>query len=451
MNHKLSLKEKVSYGLGDTASNLMYAVITTYLTFYYTDVYGIGIAAVGTLMLVVRFIDMLDSPIFGILIDKTNTRWGKSRPWILWSCFPFAISSVLLFLGPEFSDSGKLVYAYITYILVSICYSAVNNPISTMLPSLSNDNNERTSANIFRMLGGQTGGLIVNLTLLTLVAYFGGGNQQKGFLSTMILFAVVGLVMFLITFKNTNERVQSASSNKSIKLKDSIKAIKGNKPWFLAIAISVIFFITYVLRSSAAIYYLTYYVEKPEIVTLINSLAMFTILGIILIFPLSKLLSKRTIMIIGFILFIVGQLTIYAGGTSTAIIALGTIIGSIGLGFPTGLLFTLMADTVEYGEWKSGVRAQGLLIASASGIGIKLGSGLGAAIPAWILSAGGYVANQTQTASALNAIEISFIWVSCSLAAIGAILMVFYKFEKPFEEIMAELDERRQKEATLQA
>lgn len=154
-------------------------------------------------------------------------------------------------------------------------------------------------------------------------------------------------------------------------------------------------------------------------------------------------------MIVGFLLFIVGQLIIYAGGTSTAIICVGTVIGSIGLGFPTGLLFTLMADTVEYGEWKSGVRAQGLLIASASGIGIKLGSGLGAAIPAWVLSAGGYVANQTQTASALNAIVLSFIGFSCILAAICAVLMFFYKFEKPFEEIMAELEVRRQKEASL--
>lgn len=444
--NKLSLKEKISYGLGDTASNLMYAVITTYLTFYYTDVYGIGIAAVGTLMLVVRFIDMLDSPIFGVLIDKTNTRWGKSRPWILWSSIPFSIASVLLFLGPDFSPTGKLIYAYITYIFVSICYSAVNNPISTMLPSLTNDNKERTSANIFRMLGGQTGGLIVNLSLLSLVAFFGGGNQQRGFLYSMILFAIIGLIMFLITFANTRERVQSSSSAKSLKLKDSLKAIKGNKPWFLAIGISVVFYIVYVLRSSAAIYYITYYVEKPEFVSVINSLAMFTILGILLVYPLSNKFSKRVIMISGFTLFIVGQLIIYAGGMNIVVICIGTIIGSIGLGLPTGLLFTLLADTVEYGEWKSGIRAQGLLIASASGIGIKLGSGLGAALPAWILSSGGYVANQNQTDSALNAIVTSFIWLTCILAAVCIVLLLFYKFEKPMEEIIDELEERRQKE-----
>ncbi|MDU5949211.1 MAG: MFS transporter, partial [Paenibacillus macerans] len=152
-NQKLSLLEKVSYGLGDTASNLIYAVVTTYLTFYFTDVYGIGAAAVGTLLLVARLVDMLDSPIFGIFIDKTHTRWGKSRPWILWSCFPFTIVTILLFMGPELSASGKLAYAYIFYIASNILYTAVNNPLTTLLPSLSSDVQERTVANSFRMFG----------------------------------------------------------------------------------------------------------------------------------------------------------------------------------------------------------------------------------------------------------------------------------------------------------
>lgn len=442
-NQKLPLSEKISYGLGDLASNLIYTVITTYLTFYFTDVFGIGAAAVGTLMLVVRFVDMIDSPILGILIDKTNTRWGKSRPWILWASVPFAISAIALFLGPDLSEGGKLVYAYIFYILVSVLYAAVNNPLATMLPSMTSNVQERTVANTYRMIGGQLGGLIVNMSLLGLVAYLGAGDQQKGFFYTMTLFAVIGLILFLITFFGTKERVQAASGKvESIPLKESVKAIKGNRPWIIVSLLGLLFFMMYITKLSAAIYYITYYVEKPEAISLINSLGMVTIIGILIVPFLTKKLSKRSVIMIGVLISIVGQIVIYLGGQSIPIIAIGTVIGGIGLGLPAGLLFAIMADTVDYGEWKSGVRAQGLLV-SAAGIGIKLGSGLGGALPAWLLAAGGYVAGTAQTVTSLNMIAFSYIWVPVILGVILFILMIFYKWEKPHEEIIAELEARR--------
>ncbi|WP_059053695.1 glycoside-pentoside-hexuronide (GPH):cation symporter [Paenibacillus senegalimassiliensis] len=441
---KLSLLEKVSYGLGDTASNLIYAVVTTYLTYYFTDVYGIGAAAVGTLLLVARLVDMIDSPIFGILIDKTHTRWGKSRPWILWSCFPFAIVTTLLFMGPELSASGKLAYAYIFYIASNVLYTAVNNPLTTLLPSLSSDVQERTVANTFRMFGGQFGGLLVNLTLLPLVAFFGHGDQQKGFFHTMILFGIVGLIMFLITFFNTRERVQDKSGGKSLSVRESVKAIKGNTPWIAGVLVGVVFFILYVIKLSSGIYYITYNLNKPDIVTTVNTLGSLTLIGIVFVPFLSKKYSKRTLMIIGMAICILGQVIIYLSGQSTAIVLTGTVIGAIGLGLPVGLLFALIADTVDYGEWKSGVRAQGLLASTASGIAIKLGSGLGGAIPAWLLAAGGYVANQTQSASALRMIEISFIWLPILLCVLSILILLFmYKWEKPHHEIVAELELRR--------
>lgn len=443
-NQKLSLLEKVSYGLGDTASNLIYAVVTTYLTFYFTDVYGIGAAAVGTLLLVARLVDMLDSPIFGIFIDKTHTRWGKSRPWILWSCFPFTIVTILLFMGPELSASGKLVYAYIFYIASNVLYTAVNNPLTTLLPSLSSDIQERTVANSFRMFGGQFGGLLVNLTLLPLVGFLGNGDQQKGFFHTMILFGAVGLIMFLITFFNTRERVQDKTGGKSLPLKESVKAIKGNKPWIAGVLLGVVFFILYVVKLSSGIYFITYNLNQPGLVSTVNTLGSLTLVGIVFVPVLSKKYSKKTLMIAGMAISIVGQIIIYLSGQSTAMVLTGTVIGAVGLGLPVGLLFALIADTVDYGEWKSGVRAQGLLASTASGISIKLGSGLGGAIPAWLLAAGGYVANQTQTASALRMIEISFIWLPILLCVLSILILVFlYKWEKPHQEILAELEARR--------
>ncbi|MBY9080263.1 glycoside-pentoside-hexuronide (GPH):cation symporter [Paenibacillus sp. HN-1] len=443
-NQKLSLLEKVSYGLGDTASNLIYAVVTTYLTYYFTDIYGIGAAAVGTLLLVARLVDMVDSPILGILIDKTHTRWGKSRPWILWSCLPFAIVTTLLFMGPELSASGKLAYAYIFYIASNILYTAVNNPLTTLLPSLSSDIQERTVANSFRMFGGQFGGLIVNLTLLPLVAFFGNGDQQKGFFHTMILFGIVGLVMFLITFLNTRERVQDKSGGKSLPVKESIKAIKGNLPWYAGVLVGVVFFILYVIKLSSGIYYITYNLNQPDMVATVNTLGSLTLVGIIFVPLLSKKSSKKTLMIIGMAICMLGQFIIYLGQQSTFMLLTGTVVGAIGLGLPVGLLFALIADTVDYGEWKSGVRAQGLLASTASGIAIKLGSGLGGAIPAWLLAAGGYVANQTQTSSALRMIEISFIWLPIVLCLLSILILAFmYKWEKPHHEIIAELELRR--------
>lgn len=442
-NQKMSMLEKISYALGDTGSNLIYTVLTTYLTFYFTDVYGIGAAAVGTLMLVARLVDMIDSPILGILIDKTNTKWGKSRPWILWSCFPFTIVSILLFMGPELSASGKLAYVYVFYITANVLYAAVNNPLQTMLPSMTNNVQERTVANTFRMFGGQIGGLIVNLTLLPLVAYLGSGNQQTGFFYTMIIFSVVALVLFLITFFNTRERVQSASGYESIPVKESIKAIKGNRPWLGVVLFGITFYTLNIMRLSAGIYYMTYYINKPEIISIVNTLAMSSLLGVLAIPFLTKKFSKKSLIITGLSINIVGHLIIFMGGSNVTLIIIGTIIGAIGLGLPTGLLFVLKADTVDYGEWKSGVRAPGILV-SASGVANKLGSGLGGAIPVWLLAAGGYIANQTQSSATLNMIALSYIWLPMILSVVAILVMIFiYKWEKPHEEIMTELEARR--------
>lgn len=442
-NQKMSLLEKVSYGLGDTGSNLIYTVITTYLTYYFTDIYGLEAAAVGTLMLVARFVDMIDSPIFGILIDKTNTRWGKSRPWILWSSIPFTIVSILLFMGPELSASGKLAYAYIFYITANVLYTAVNNPLTTMLPSMSSDVQERTDANVFRMFGGQLGGLIVNLSLLPLVAYFGAGDQQKGFFYAMTVFSLMGLILFFVTFFNTRERVQNISGDESIPVKESLKAIKGNRPWYAVSLLGIVFFMLYIMKLSAGIYYITYNIGKPEIIPTVNTLAMCSLIGILAVPFLTKKFSKVLLINTGIAINIIGQIIIYMGGDSVPMIIAGTIIGSIGMGLPAGLLFTLMADTVDYGEWKSGIRAQGILV-SAAGIGIKLGSGLGGAIPAWLLAAGGYAANQQQSDSALQMISLSYIWLPIIFSVVSILIMAFvYKWEIPHHEIVAELEARR--------
>lgn len=219
MSNQVSWKERISYGLGDTASNLVFQMITMYLMFFYTDVYGLNVAAVGTLFLVARIIDAFDSPIFGVLIDRTNTRWGKSRPYFLWLALPFAIVAVLTFMTPDIGDTGKIVYAYITYIALGILYAGINLPLTSLLPSMTSNSQERTAVNSVRMIFGQLGGLIVSIGTLPLVAAFGQGDQQQGFLWTMVLFASVAVVLFFITFANTRERVQTANGSQVVPFK----------------------------------------------------------------------------------------------------------------------------------------------------------------------------------------------------------------------------------------
>ncbi|KAA0562248.1 MFS transporter [Bacillus sp. CH30_1T] len=443
MNDKqVSLKERISYGLGDTASNLVFTMITTYLMFFYTDVSGISAAAVGTLFLVARVIDAFDAPIIGVLIDRTSTKWGKSRPYFLWLAIPFGVVAVLTFTIPDLSESGKLIYAYLTYIILGIMYSAINIPLSSLLPSITSSSQERTVVNAFRGIGGKVGTFIVNVAVLPLVAFFGQGNPQDGFLYTMILFAFVSVVLFFITFANTRERVQ-ANGNKPIPFKEGVKALKGNLPWWLLLVSNVLLFIAIISSLQSTIYFFTYNLNREDLIPLINGLTILMVVGTIAAPILAKKIGKRNSMILGFIITSIGQVVMYIGAEAASIpfLILGRVVSISGLGLAVGLKFAMIADTVDYGEWKSGVRAPGLLMASST-FGVKLGMGLGGAIAAWIMSGGGYVANQQQSFSALLAIEFNFIWLPFISCILSIILFLFYRLEKEEAKIMEVLKEK---------
>jgi len=256
MGNQVSWKERISYGLGDTASNIVFQMITMYLMFFYTDVYGLNVAAVGTLFLVARIIDAFDSPIIGVMIDRTHTRWGKSRPYFLWLAIPFAVVAIMTFATPDFSNTGKLIYAYATYIILGILYAAINLPLTSLLTSMTSNSQERTIVNSVRMIFGQLGGLIVSVAALPLVAVFGNGNQQDGFLWTMVLFASVAVVFFFMTFANTRERVQLVGGKQTVPFKESIKALKGNYPWWLLLAINVFFWIAFTSKGQSTVFFL---------------------------------------------------------------------------------------------------------------------------------------------------------------------------------------------------
>jgi GPH family glycoside/pentoside/hexuronide:cation symporter len=347
-------------------------------------------------------------------------------------------------MTPDLSATGKVIYAYVTYIILGIMYAGINIPLSALLPSLTSSSQERTVVNTFRMLGGQAGALIVNAAVLPLVAFFGKGDQQDGFLYTMMLFASVAVVLFFITFKNTKERVQ-VNGNKPVPFKQGVKALKGNYPWWILLLVNVLLFIALITAGQSTMYYFTYNLNRIDLVPLLNGLSSLAIVGIIAVPFLAKKFGKRNTLLLGFLIGSIGQILLYLGAEAVSIsmIIAGRVFGTIGLGLVAGLKFAMIADTVDYGEWKSGVRAPGLLMA-ASTFGVKFGMGIGGAIGAWILSLGGYVANQKQSASALLAIEFNFVWIPLICYIIGIILVLFYRLEKQEAKIIQDLTEKHQ-------
>ncbi|HQV33033.1 MAG TPA: glycoside-pentoside-hexuronide (GPH):cation symporter, partial [Calditrichia bacterium] len=260
---RLSLKEKIGYSFGDTASNLYFQVFILFLLYFYTDVFGIPAAAVGTMFLITRIWDAINDPIMGIIADRTETRWGKFRPYIIGFAVPFAIVGVLTFITPDFDLTGKLIYAYITYTLLMMLYTAVNVPYSSLMAVLTPNSMERTEISSFRFVGAFVGQLIVQYSTLRLVGYFGGGNEADGWPWAMGILSGLACLLFAITFATTKERVKppkSAPNSFNIDLKD----LAGNFPWLLIAGATVFQLIFIVVRSSSIVYYFKYFVLDQQ-------------------------------------------------------------------------------------------------------------------------------------------------------------------------------------------
>jgi len=232
--NKMGVMEKVSFGLGDLASNFVWGMTTSYLLFFYTDVFGISATAVGTLFLITRILDAISNPLMGILVDRTRSKHGKARPYILYLAVPFGILSVLTFVTPDFSETGKLVYAYITYFLLGICYTAINLPYGSMLTMMTKDSYEIQQLGSFRTMGMGLGATLVSLCTLPLVSFLGQGNQQVGFPLTMTLYSLFGTIMFYLVFKNCRERY-AEYREKGVKndTRKQVTRMFKNKPWML--------------------------------------------------------------------------------------------------------------------------------------------------------------------------------------------------------------------------
>lgn len=394
------------------------------------------------MFLVTKFIDGVSDLIVGYLIDKTNTRWGKSRPWILFGAIPFGVTAVLAFSVPDIGQTGMLIYAYVTYILLSTSYTIVNIPMASILPGLSENPHERTVLASCRTFFSSVGSTVVSAFALTLVDKFGSGNEALGFRIVMIIFGVIGCLVFFFCFFNTKERVMVQAEK--VSLKANISCLLHNGPWKLFALNIVWFFGGYVIQASAVIYYFTYVVQNTSMVQIVATITTLVPIVTNLLAPfLVKLTSKRNLMIGGSVVHAGGLLIIFFGGTNVPVLIGGAVIAAAGYGLKGSMHFAMQPDPVDYGEWKSGVNTAGTLSAVNGFIG-KVGMAIASSIGAALLQFGGFdAALSVQSATAQSYITTMYIWVPIVMNIATIITMMFYNLDKIYPQIIKELDERR--------
>ena len=448
----LKTREYVGYALGDTASNFFFQTFNIFLTYYYVDVWGIPATALLWMMPLVRLIGAFDDPIMGLIADRTQTRWGKFRPYLLWGAIPYGICGYLMFAGPNLSATGKLVYAYITYALMLTSYTVINVPYSSLLGVISPSSRTRTVASSFRFVGAFTGALLISLFVRPLVKYLGGGNEMHGFQWTMAAFAVASVLMFWATFATTRERVTPPPGQKT-NVREELRELFHNWPWVMLLVTSVLSTTFVALRSGSTLFYFKYVVGDdgtPIFLGLDRSTVFLTsgslglVLGTACLGSIARKIDKKycaaalsAITGVCFVSFFFLQKDRY--GLMLAL----NVIAQFAAGPTSALTWALYGDVADYGEWKFGRRSTGLVY-SASLFAIKTGLLVGGFLLPLFLDQFGFVRNAAQTATALLGITLAFSIAPGLFALLKAGALLIYPLDqKRVDQIEQELAARR--------
>ncbi|MBO8131015.1 MAG: MFS transporter [Candidatus Marinimicrobia bacterium] len=443
-SQKLSIKEKVGYSLGDSAANFVFQAAMMFLMYFYTDVFGLPAGVAGTLFLLARMWDAITDPIMGAISDRTNTKWGKFRPWVLWTAAPFGLIFFVTFTTPNLSLTGKIIYAYVTYFLLWTVYTANNIPYSAMTGVLTSSIEERASLASYRFFFAMSAALLVQGFGRKLVDLFGQGNEAKGFQMTIGLLSIIAVVFFIITFLTTKERVKPNPKQKS-SLKQDVKDLLDNKPWMALFVLTIFVFISLSLRGSVTLYYFKYYVGNPKYFDTFNILGnVATLIGIFFTKKFSLLYGKRnTFRVCLFITATMIFLFIFLPPEAITIMFILQVIAQFSYGITIPMLWAMMADVADYSEWRKGRRATGIAFSAAT-FGLKFGLGVGGAISGWLLSLFGYVPNIEQTEKALLGIKMLMSVFPAAAFYVGVVALFFYGISKEMmKQIERDLEERR--------
>ncbi len=457
----IKLKEKIGYGLGDMSSSMFWKLFGAYLMIFYTDVFGISAAVVGTMFLVTRIWDAVSDPIMGIIADRTHTKWGHFRPYLLWGAIPFAIIGILTFYTPEMGVTEKIIWAYVTYSLMMTVYTVVNVPYASLLGVMSPDPKDRNTLATFRMVFAYAGSFIVLLFFMPIVKDFIGNSTdmnviQSSWTKGVSIVAVICAVLFFLTFALTKERVKPINEKKN-SLKNDLRDLARNKPWWILLGAGISALIFNSIRDGATVYYFKYFVEEEThsdikffgfsfvlsgLYLAVGQIA--NIIGVILSAPVSNKIGKKTTymgaMIIATIFSI---LFFWLEKEQLMLIFLLQIIISICAGSIFPLLWSMYADCTDYSELKTGNRATGLIFSSSS-MSQKIGWALGSALTGWLLAYYGFEANTVQKEETINGIKMFMSFLPAIGTFLSVIFISMYSLsETQMKEIVKELNIRR--------
>jgi len=457
----IKLKEKIGYGFGDMASSMFWKLFGSYLMIFYTDVFGLPAAVVGTLFLVTRVWDSAFDPIVGVVADRTHSRWGKFRPYLLFLAIPFSVIGVLTFVTPPFGDNGKLIYAYVTYSLMMMVYSAINVPYASLLGVMSDNPKERNTLSTYRMAFAYIGSFIALLLFMPMVNFWSGHSkeiaaQQQGWTLAVAVIAIMCALLFIGCFALTRERVK-ALHEKQAPLKEDLKDLWKNRPWWILLGAGVAALVFNSIRDGATVYYFKYFIVEEDFQTIsffgvsfvlsglylsVGQIA--NIAGVILAAPVSNRIGKKqTYMGSMAIATVLSILFFWFDKDNLALIFTFQILISICAGSIFPLLWSMYADCTDYSELKTGNRATGLIFSSSS-MSQKFGWAIGSALTGWLLSYFGFVANEVQQAEAIQGIKMFMSFLPAAGTLLSIVFISMYPLsEKKMLEISAALKSRR--------
>jgi GPH family glycoside/pentoside/hexuronide:cation symporter len=469
---KIGFREKIGYGCGDAASSMFWKIFGMYALFFYTDVFGLTAAAAGTMFLIVRLWDSFFDVFVGIMSDRTKTRWGKYRPYLLWFAIPFAVMGVITFYTPNFGRTGKLVYAYITYSLMMIVYSLINVPYASLLGSITSNPIERNSLSSYRMSFAFIGSFVTFMLLQPLIDFyakhFDGGTVVKSIENTISTspigwtlgvgtIGIVCVILFSLCFSWTKERVTQIESDENVSVKQDLKNLFHNAPWWILIGTGLVALLFNAIRDSVAIYYFRDYVrvnyrmagtgwDATTIYLLVGQAA--NLIGVVAAPAVSAKYGKKRTYMISILMAGILSTGFYFVSNNVMLILILQFFTSIFAGYVLPLLWSMFADIVDFQELTTGRRATGLIFSSSS-MSQKLGWALGAALSGWILAIFNYDPHAAQQAAETifgERLMISLFPALCSMMAFVG--MFFYPLsDKKVKEIIDQLDQKRAKSA----
>ena len=453
----IGIREKIGYGFGDMASSMFWKLFGSYLMIFYTDVFGMPAAVVGTMFLITRVWDSAFDPIIGIIADRTQSRWGKFRPYLLYLAIPFAVIGVLTFTTPDFSDGGKVIYAYFTYSLMMMVYSAINVPYASLLGVMSPESKDRNMLSTYRMTFAYIGSFIALLLFMPMVNRFSmGHDEQHGWMMSVIVIAVLCALLFYGCFAWTTERVKPIKKQQN-SLKSDLQDLLHNRPWWILLGAGVAALVFNSIRDGATVYYFKYYVVEEEYASIslfgisfvLSGLYLAVgqaanIVGVVLAAPLSNRIGKKkTYMWAMSIETVLSVIFYWFDKEQLMLMFIFQVLISICAGSIFPLLWSMYADCADYSELKTGNRATGLIFSSSS-MSQKFGWAIGSAVTGWLLAFYGFEANAVQGEEAIHGIRMFLSWLPAMGTVLSVIFISLYPLsEKEMRKITNQLNDKR--------